>query len=115
MEIGDVYLVNFKKNVGAEFSGKYYAVILTKQVDNTVLVVPMTSKKAGKRYRGGITIDTNKYQTNPSKEKSFLMIRKIREVDRSRLWKKRYSLDEEDFRRLLDKIQEIIIEPHVEK
>lgn len=110
MKVGDVYLVNFAKNKGAEFSGKHYAVILTEQVDNTLLVVPMTSKKKGKRYRGGITIDVKKYQTEPTKGKSFLYVRKIREVDRSRLWKKRYSLDDEDLKRLLNKIKEIIID-----
>ncbi|NLZ76035.1 MAG: type II toxin-antitoxin system PemK/MazF family toxin [Erysipelotrichia bacterium] len=106
--VGDVFLINFGQNIGAEFSGKHYAVILTTQVNNTMLVVPITSKKRNKRYRGGITLNNTKYQKNPSCEKSFCYVRKIREVDRSRLIKHAYSLDDKDFKALLKKITEII-------
>lgn len=109
MEIGDVYLVNFGNNRGAEFSGNHYAVILTKEVNNTLLVVPMTSKKSKKRYKHGITIEATKYQDDPTKDKAFLYVRKITEVDRSRIWKKIYSLDEEDLNRLFQKIEDSII------
>lgn len=104
-----VYLIDFKQNVGAEFSGKHYAVVITEQVNNTFLVVPITSKKSGKRYRHGITIDNEKYLSNPKYNRAFLLVRKLREVDRKRvLGTKRYSLDTDDEQRLLDKIDEIL-------
>lgn len=99
MDILGVYLVDFKNNVGGEISGKHYSLILSNvsKKDNTLLVAPITSKKSGKRYRGGITIDCTKYQKNPKYQKAFIKIRKIREIDIERIFgEKRYSLDEED-------------------
>lgn len=52
-DVFGVYLVDFKENIGAEFSGKHYAVVLTKASgDNTLLVAPLTSKKSGKKIQG---------------------------------------------------------------
>ncbi len=61
---GEVYLVNFTQKGGNEFYGKHYAIILTPpdKTDGTLLAVPLTGKKAGKKYRGGITLDNTKYQ-----------------------------------------------------
>ena len=61
-----VYLIDFKQNIGGEISGKHYAVIMSKmsKKDDTLIVAPITSKKKGKKYRGGITIDCTKYQKN---------------------------------------------------
>lgn len=102
-----VYLVDFKNNIGGEFNGKHYAIILSTSLsDNkTLVVIPITSKKKGKKYRGGITIDCTKYQENPKYEKAFAMVKKIREVDTGRIFKKIvYKLDEEDIRKLKESI-----------
>ena len=100
IELYGVYLVNFKNNVGGEMSGKHYALVLSEisNKDKTLLVAPITSKKVGNKYRGGFTIDCTKYQTSPSQEKAFVKIRKIREIDKSRLINKKliYKLDEKD-------------------
>lgn len=94
-----VYLIDFKQNVGGELSGKHYALVLSElsKKDNTLLVAPITSKKAGKKYRGGFTIDCRKYQKNPTYDKAFIKIRKIREIDKKRIWgTKLYNLDTSD-------------------
>ena len=56
---GEVYLINFPQKGGNEFYGKHYAIILTTpdKADGTLLVAPLTGKKSGKKYRGGITIE----------------------------------------------------------
>ncbi|WAW14369.1 type II toxin-antitoxin system PemK/MazF family toxin [Peptostreptococcus equinus] len=102
IEIYGVYLVDFKQNVGGEISGKHYALVLSKiaSKDKTLLVAPITSKKTGTKYRGGLTIDCTKYQTNPTYNKAFIKVRKIREVDKSRVIKKQiYKLDSDDIKR----------------
>ena len=54
-----VYLVNFKSNEGGELNGKHYAIILSKKTspNKTLVVIPLTSKKKGKKYRGGFSVD----------------------------------------------------------
>ena len=100
LEIYGVYLVNFKNNVGGEMSGKHYALVLSEisHKDKTFLVAPITSKKKGHKYRGGFTIDCTKYQEKPTQEKAFVKIRKMREIDKSRLISKKliYKLDNKD-------------------
>ena len=46
-DIHSVYLVDFKRWIGGELSGKHYAIIITniKKSDNTLVVIPLTSKK----------------------------------------------------------------------
>ncbi len=98
-----VYLVDFKNNIGGEMSGKHYALVLSKisLKDNTLLVAPITSKKPAKRYKGGFTIECTKYQEKPSTEKAFVKIRKIREIDKKRIYgRKIYDLDAEDTEKL---------------
>lgn len=109
--IYDVFLVDFKNNIGGELSGKHYAVILSKitKPDNTLIVVPITSKKKGKKYRNGFTIDCKKYQTNPSSEKAFVKANKIREVSVNRIYgDKIYSLDFEDIEKLKNSIRDFL-------
>ena len=104
-EVLGVYLVDFQKNRGGELSGKHYGLILSKMSDKdkTLLVAPMTSKKKGKKYKGGFTIDCTKYQKNPTYEKAFVKIRKIREIHKSRfLGRKIYDLEESDVIKLKD-------------
>lgn len=109
IEVMGVYLVDFKENIGAEFSGNHYAVVLTEQTDNTFIVVPMTSKKPFKRYKHGITIDNKQYLEQPKYEKAFILVRKLREVDRKRIkGQKRYSLTDDDIVRLKNKVKEIL-------
>lgn len=110
-DILGVYLVDFKKNIKGELNGKHYAVVLSSlsAKDKTLLVAPITSKKSGIKYRGGITIDCKKYQTNPTYEKAFVKLRKIREVHRSRFYgNKIYDLDNDDKLKLASKIKEVI-------
>jgi len=65
-EILGVYLVDFKNNEGGEMSGKHYGLVLSRTFgeDGTLLVAPITSKKPGKKYKGGFTIECEKYQKN---------------------------------------------------
>ena len=81
-EILGVYLVDFKSNEGGEMSGKHYGLVLSRTFgeDGTLLVAPITSKKPGKKYKGGFTIECEKYQKNPTYKKAFIQIRKIREI-----------------------------------
>lgn len=98
-DILGVYLVDFKQNTGGELSGKHYALVLSEvsTKDDTLLVAPITSKKSGRKYRGGFTIDCTKYQKNPTYEKAFVKIRKMREIDKKRIWgTKLYDLDARD-------------------
>ena len=109
-ELFDVYLIDFKKNIGGELKGKHYAVILSdfSYGDSTILVAPIISKKAGKKYRGGFTINCRDYQQNPSYEKAFVRINKIREVSTERiLGEKIYSLNEADIKKLIKSFKNI--------
>ncbi len=111
-DINGVYLVDFKKGMAGELSGKHYAIVITKirKSDNTVVVVPLTSKKKGKKYRNGFTIDCTKYQVKPTYDKAFVMIDKIREVSKYRIYgDKVYELDTEDVDRLHEKIKSVLI------
>ena len=109
-EVLGVYLVDFQKNRGGELSGKHYGLVLTKmsEKDKTLLVAPMTSKNKGKKYKGGFTIDCTKYQQNPTYEKAFIKVRKIREIDIRRIYgNKKYNLDEEDTKKLKKSMYEV--------
>ncbi len=65
------------------------------------VAAPITSKKAGKKYRGGFTINCTKYQKNPTYAKAFVKIRKIREISKYRIYgDKIYDLDKDDVRLL---------------
>ena len=94
-DIFGVYLIDFKQNIGGEISGKHYAVVMSKmsKKDDTLIVAPITSKKK----------DCTKYQKNPTYEKAFIKIRKIREIHKSRfLGRKIYDLEESDVIKLKD-------------
>lgn len=98
-----VYLVNFYKSTGGELSGKHYAIAITdfNKEHKTFVAIPITSKKSGKKYRGGFTIYCNKYQENPSKERAFAMVGKVREVSIHRVYGDMiYKLDNEDIEKL---------------
>ena len=102
-QLFDVYLIDFKNNIGGELKGKHYAVILSdfSYWDSTILVAPITSKKSGKKYRGGFTINCRDYQQNPSYEKAFVRINKLREVSTERiLGNKIYNLNDSDIEKL---------------
>jgi mRNA-degrading endonuclease toxin of MazEF toxin-antitoxin module len=113
MEIHGVYLINFGTNVGKEFNGQHYGIIISEKSkkDETMLVVPLTSKKKGIKYRGGFTIDNTKYQKEPSCLSSFAKVRKLREIDKNRIIKKKliFSLDDEDIDKLKKSLKELII------
>lgn len=137
LEVGKVYLFYFPKRGMREFFGKHYGVVLSKisSDDKTLLVAPITGKKNGRKYRGGVTLENTKYQSNPSYEKSFIYVRKIQELDKRRAFGERkiklneegealldrngnkihyiehepvFQLDNEDLERLQKKIDEII-------
>lgn len=110
-DIYGVYLVDFKHGIGGKLSGKHYAIVITrvKNPDNTVVIIPITSKKKGKKYRNGFTIDCTKYQTYPTHEKAFVMIDKIREVSKYRIYGDRiYQLNQEDIETLNTKIKLVL-------
>lgn len=104
MDIGGVYLVNFPYKGGREFYGRHYVVVISKisKDDQTLLVAPITGKKANKRYRGGITIVNTKYQENPKYENSFIYARKIQEIDKRKIIYKRKKQVDEHGNTLLD-------------
>ena len=105
IEVLGVYLVDFKNNIGGELNGKHYALIISKKSnDKTYISVPITSKKKGKKYRSGITIDCTKYQKAPTYDKAFIRIDEIREISFQRVYgKKVYSLDDEDAQKFIEK------------
>lgn len=109
-EVFDCYLVDFKNNIGGELQGKHYATILSdfSYSDKTVLVAPITSKKKGKKYRGGFTINCRDYQKNPTYEKAFVKINKIREVSVERILGKRiYKLKDDDIKKLIKSFKNV--------
>lgn len=110
IELFGVYLIDFKTNIGGELSGKHYAIIVSELIkpENTVVVIPLTSKKRGKKYRGGITIDCKKYQINPTKDKAFARVNKIREISKFRIYGNRiYSLDANDIQKLKESMKKV--------
>ncbi|MGL5426316.1 MAG: type II toxin-antitoxin system PemK/MazF family toxin [Cetobacterium sp.] len=113
MEVHGVYLIDFGVNVGKEFNGKHYGIVISSKAkkDETMLVVPITSKKANVKYRGGFTIDNSKYQEAPSCTSSFAKVRKIREIDKGRIVRKKliYKLDEQDIDKLKASLKDVIV------
>lgn len=106
IEIGKVYLVNFERTkYGHEFCGDHYAVALTKpsKSDSTLLVAPITGKKGQKKYNGGITLSNHKYQKNPTYEKCFVYLRKIKEIDINKIRYKKETKKDKDGNILKDK------------
>lgn len=114
MIIHGVYLINFGINIGNEFNGNHYGIVISSKEkgEDTFIVVPITSKKEGKKYRGGFTIDNKKYQKNPSCDSSFALVKKLREVHKSRVIKKTpmFNLDFEDLEKLRDALRKMICE-----
>ena len=104
MDIGGVYLVNFPDKGGCEFRGKHYAVVISNvsKDDGTLLVLPMAGKKAGKKYRGGIAINNNKYQTSPKYDISFIYVRKMQEIDKRKIVSRREKQIDENGNVLTD-------------
>lgn len=105
-----VYLVNFYNSTGGELSGKHYAIAITElnKEHKTFVAIPMTSKKKGKKYRGGFTIDCKDYQINPSKDKAFAMVNKLREVSIHRVYGDMiYELNVSDIKRLKLSINQV--------
>lgn len=112
MQILGVYLVDFGQNVGGEISGKRPAIVISKKSpkDKTFLVVPITSKKSGTKYRGGFTIDNLKYLPTSKYKFGFAKVRKIREVSINRIASdKRFTLDAHDTKKLVDSLKDVII------
>lgn len=113
MEVHGVYLIDFGANIGKEFNGKHYGIVISpkSKKDETMLVVPITSKKAKVKYRGGFSIDNSKYQATPSCTSSFAKVRKIREIDKKRIIKNKliYKLDQEDIEKLKTSLKDVII------
>ena len=110
-DVYGIYLINFKNNTGGELSGNHYAVVLTniRKECKTFLVAPITSKKPGKKYRNGITIDCLKYQQNPTSGKAFIMVDKIREVSKFRVYgDKQYDLDSDDIAKLKESMIKVL-------
>ncbi|WP_228065087.1 type II toxin-antitoxin system PemK/MazF family toxin [Streptococcus cuniculi] len=105
LDIGGVYVVRFPNRGMNEFYGKHYGVILSKVSgdDKTLLIAPVTGKKKGRKYRGGITLDNFKYQTNPSYDSSFVYARKIQEVDKRRISSERKLKCGDNGNTILDK------------
>ena len=111
MDILGVYLVDLGNNTGGEINGKRYCIVISQvsKKDNTLLVVPITGKKAGTKYRGGFTIDNKKYFKEPTYEKGFAKVRKIREIDKNRVISDlRFNLDEDDTKLLIDSIKNVM-------
>lgn len=116
MDIGGVYLVNFTNKGGNEFYGKHYAVVISKvsNDDGTLLVAPLTGKKSGKKYRGGITINNHKYQSSPSYDYAFIYVRKIQEIDKRKICHQRKKQIDKYGNTLLDSTgKELFIKEYV--
>ncbi|WP_156299884.1 type II toxin-antitoxin system PemK/MazF family toxin [Streptobacillus canis] len=119
IELFSVYLIDLPNNNEKTriLKGKHFGLVLSEinKKDNTLLIAPITSKKIGKKYRGGFTIDNKKYQKHPKYEYAFIKLRKIREIDKTKIIsKKKFSLDKEDllqlkiaFEKFFNKILEI--------
>ncbi|CAM3118960.1 type II toxin-antitoxin system PemK/MazF family toxin [Streptobacillus felis] len=105
IEMFSVYLIdlpNINEN-SKVLKGKHFGLVLSEvsKKDNTLLIAPLTSKKKNKKYRGGITICNKKYSEKPKYDYAFIKLRKIREIDKTMIIsKKKFSLDNEDLRRL---------------
>ena len=113
MEIHGVYLIDFGVNTGKEFNGKHYGIVISSKSkkDETMLVVPITSKKPNVKYRGGFTIDNTLYQVAPSCSRSFAKVRKIREIDKKRFVSKKliYKLNDDDLSKLIKSLKDVIV------
>lgn len=110
MDILGVYSVDFGSNCGAEINGIRYAVVMSERnkKDGTFLVAPLTSKKSGVKYKGGITIVMKDYLLNPTYEKSFIKVRKMKEIDRKRIrGPKRFDLNEVDKAKLIECMKDV--------
>lgn len=109
VETNHVNLVDFPDLGGRELIGRHYGLVLTSEEKGTCLVAPLTSKKSGRKYRGGFTIDCHKYQANPKYDKAFISLRQLKELDtRKVLGKARYCLDTEDILKLAKSLHKLL-------
>lgn len=112
MQVLGVYWVDFgSSNIGGEINKPRPAIVVSRvsKKDNTLIVIPLTSKKPDEKYRGGFTLDNRKYNSTAKYKSSFVKVRKMREIDKSRvIGKICYTLDDEDITKLIQAVKRVI-------
>ncbi len=82
---GEVYEIDFGRNVGSELNERHYAVVLhhSDEEAQNIVVVPLTTKI---HYSYGEAIDLGYLKGIRTKEKSYAKISQIRTVDKARIY-----------------------------
>lgn len=109
MKQKDVYLVDFEPIVGHEQGGVRPAIVVSGNAmnDNSPLiwVIPLTSKL--KNYIFDLKLD--KTSQNGLKEDSEALVFQLRAISKNRLTSKIGEISDNDLRRLMMKINEIVL------
>ncbi len=82
---GEVYEIDFGRNVGSELNERHYAVILhhSDEEAQNIVVVPLTTKI---HYSYGEAIELGYLEGIRTNEKSYAKISQIRTVDKARIY-----------------------------
>lgn len=102
----EVWLVDLPGAAGHEQSGARPALIVSKPVANTILIVPFTSNVKAARFEKTALVKPTK--TNGLSVESIALCFQLRVVDAKRLQRKIGSLNETDYARIRKTILELI-------
>ncbi len=85
IEQGEVYEIDFGRNIGSELNERHYAVVLHhSDVDaQNIVVIPLTTKQ---HYSYGEAIEIGYLPNVDTTEKSYAKISQIRTVDKARIY-----------------------------
>lgn len=82
---GEVYEIDFGRNIGSELNERHYAVVLhnSEETAQNIVVVPLTTKV---HYSYGEAIDIGYLPNIQTNERSYAKISQIRTVDKARIY-----------------------------
>jgi len=98
MNKGSICLIEFLSFKGHEQKGLRPAIILSQEVANLVIVIPLTTKLEAKEYN--YSIEINPSEKNKLKKTSIAMVFQLRAVDKRKIKNKTGEIEKE----ILDKI-----------
>lgn len=83
---GEVYWINFGENIGSEFNGDHFGVVLYESY-YTIIVAPLSSKKKNEgkwKQKENLMIDIGKIPNISNNKESYVLLHQIKTVSKKR-------------------------------
>jgi len=106
MQKGDICLVEFIPFKGHEQAGLRPAIVMSKEIANLILVVPLTSKTEALRYN--YSLEINPSEKNGLNAKSIAMIFQLRAIDKRKIKNKIGNIEENIMKKIDSRIKDIL-------